>query len=202
MRLLFITLLFPAYFFAIGQPGNGNALATEELKPFGTPYGTINYKVIEGGEGSVELKFDLYGMFTAGLHQVKFSLYGIDASMKELTIRDGDFQYIYDLDKNRGRVKSNKTQSDLLRYKSPKETREAMFSVNNGKMVGMETILDKPVEHWLFESGQLQEAWIWEGILLKAKVKKPKVTYTYEATSIDLNKPEIRYPEGISISQD
>lgn len=202
MRLLLILSLIALSFILNAQPGNGETLATEGLKPFSHEHGTIAYQIVEGGEGKVELKFDLYGMLTASHHQISFTLYGMETSMDELTIRDGDHQYIYDLIKQKGRTKSNKTQSDLLRYKSPKETREAIHTVNNGQMVGLETIMDKPVEHWVFESGPYMELWTWEGITLKAKVKRPKVTYTYVATNIDLNRPLIKYPEGIVISQE
>jgi hypothetical protein len=195
MRQLLICIFVVIGLPLLSQPGNGKELNSENLKPFSIPYGSIQYKIVEGGEGSVIFQFDLNGMLSSTYYQLSYSLYGMEATINDLVIRDGDYQYIYNLDKGTGRKKTNKTESDLLRYKSQKETREALFSVNNGKLIGTETILEKPAEHWQFEAGQLQEAWIWEGIILKARLKKPRITFSYEATSIDLSKPTIEYPE-------
>lgn len=197
LSTIFFFLIIPI---AHGQPGNSTSLSNEGIKVFEDQFGTITYKVTQGGEGNVTFLFDQYGLLSSTDLDLEFTLYGIETSLNERTIRDGEFLYIYDLERLSGRQKKIKTEVDLLRYKSMKEAREALFSINGGQKTGTEIILDKETEHWIFESGPVKEAWYWKGLTLKASIKRPKVSYTYEAISIDLTQPGITYPD-ITISE-
>jgi hypothetical protein len=200
VKILSTIFFFLAVFHVQAQPGNSESLAKEGLKVLGQEFGTLTYSVTSGGEGEVVYKFDRFGLLTSTIQNFRYTLYGIETEMNENIIRDGEYIFIYDLNRKTGRKKKNKTEIDLLKYKSIEETRQAIYSIYGGQMIGKETILDKETEHWKFESGPIKEAWYWQGIILKASIKKPQVSYTYEATSIDLNKPNISYPD-ITVSE-
>ena len=195
MRIITSLLLLTFYCYSYSQPGNSKQLAMEGVKVIELEKGTLSYTITEGGEGSVTFSFDQYGLRSATLLDIQYTMYGIETAMKESDIRDGEFRYIYDLLKQTGRQKKVTTEIDLLRYKSLNEARESIYSVNGGSMIGQEKVLDKSTEHWTFTSGPIKEAWYWNGIPLKAVIKRPRVSYTMEVNQIDLTTASIVYPE-------
>lgn len=177
------------------QPGDSEVLHTEGLKLSQAVSGTINYEVTEGGTGTVTYAFDRNNLLSSTQVQIDYTLYGIATRMDEIDIRDGSHRFIYDLTRGTGRKKMAKTEIDLLRYKSIEDTRSSIYEINGGQLVGTEEVLGRTTQHWTFTNGPVKEAWLWDGIILQAKVKRPRITYSYTATAIDLENAEISYPD-------
>lgn len=195
MKSLFSIVYACSAFMAFCQPGNSETLQKEGLKVYELQEATVTYAVTEGGDGNVTFSFDRSGLRSVTITKIAYAMYGIDAEMSEVDIRDGSDRFIYDLTRNTGRKKQQKTEIDLLRYKSIKETRESIYAVNGGQLVDTDVILGKETEHWTFTSGPIREAWYWQGIILRASIKRPRLSYTYEAIKLETKATEIIYPD-------
>ncbi len=200
MRLLLFLIL--SFLFAStthAQQGNSTDLVEEGLKRFDNKSGKILYEIIGDAVGQMEYTFDHWGWLEFTSRKMEYTLFGMQSSEDRVEFRDGDFFYNIDLKTSKGKKSKNKDTSDLLRYKSGRETIEALYTKMGGTTAGTDQILGKTVNIWKFESGNTLELWEWNGIVLKGKRKLSKVVYEYEAKSIELD-PEvnIRLPDGIT----
>jgi hypothetical protein len=186
--------------FCNAQEGNSKELVSDGLKRLTVQFGMVNYEVSGDASGEVTYTFNDWGWKESTVRTLTYTLYGMKSNLNKMEVRDGDVIMNIDISTKEGSKTTDTNESELLRYKSPEETQKAILESRGGKINGMETILDKETNIWVFESGNIQSLNEWNGIVLKAVVKLPaKLSYTYTATSIDLEtEPEIAVPEDIS----
>lgn len=149
--------------------------------------GTINFVVQGDASGKASYSFDEYGWRVIMARKFEYELYGLKSEINRSDLTDGDFSYEIDHPTQKGKKKTDRTMSSLRKYKSAKETREAMLVSMGGKQVGSGTILGKPCDVWKLEKGAIKEVWIWQGLPLKSIRKISTLTVEYIAQDITLD---------------
>jgi hypothetical protein len=200
MKYLFtVILVFCSVLTCLAQSGNASELANADLHRYSVRSATITYDISGDAEGTATYSFTEWGWKDAMQREMTYTLYGMKSEESRLEMRDGDIQYTIDLATKKGKSNIEKQLSGLMKYKSAKESREAIFNSQSAVKSGEDTILGKNVNIWIFETGNTLEVWEWEGIPLKIIKKLSKVVYTLTATEISLDVGgEINLPEGIN----
>jgi len=162
----------------------------QEKKRYEKEICSVDYTISGDAVGSAKLLFAEYGWKEKNSFSMTYELYGIKSTQNKLDLRVDDTIYLIDFDTRKGRIKSDEITSQLLNYKSTRETQESLFSRNGGELTSEKSHLDKTVNVWIYKTGVILELWEWEGIVLYEKKKLGKVIYEKIATKIDLN-PEI-----------
>lgn len=200
MRLAtYIIISFSYVCSVFAQEGNSETFVDEGLKRFTeSKSGKIVYEITGDASGEMIYLFDSWGWVESTSRKMEYTLFGMKSEEDRIEFRDGDFTYNIDMKTSKGKQAKNKDTSDLLRYKSPRETIDAVNAKAGGTISGTDTVLNKEVNIWKFASGNTLELWEWKGIILKGKRKLSKVVYEFTATSIDLNwTSDIKLPDGI-----
>ncbi|MDH5610606.1 MAG: hypothetical protein OEY56_14095 [Cyclobacteriaceae bacterium] len=195
--LLLLLFSFPL----LSQDGNADKLYEEGLRRYAATTGTVSYQITGDASGTVHYQFALAGWLEATVWDIEYELYGIKNRENRLEYRDGDTAYTINLTTLKGSRSDAVRESELIRYKSAEETREAIYRSQGGTKTGTTVLLDKEVVIWEFENTSLITIWEWNGLILKARRKIGKATYEYTAISLDLDgEVAIGLPENITFN--
>ncbi|MFY0685693.1 MAG: hypothetical protein JXQ90_00935 [Cyclobacteriaceae bacterium] len=197
-----ISLIILVVCFSVdAQSGNAKELAEQGLIKYPFIDGIITYEISGEASGSSTLSFKYFGWLSASNRDMTYTLYGISSEDHRLEYINGDFIYSIDMKTKKGKTSKDFELSKLTQYKSPIESREAVYSSKGGIKTGTDTILDKPVNIWKFSSGNMIELWEWDGIPLKMTRKLGKLTFTLTATDIVAEQGvELTFPEGVTFN--
>lgn len=157
--------------------------------------GIVEYQMSGGQNGSETIYFDRWGMREAKYTRTEISFSGITQKTNTLTLIDGEWIYVLDMDKRTGTKTKNtllKTIAEKTGKKDFGEIGEQMLRDMGGEKIGSEEIAGKPCDVW--EVKRLgSRSWVWKSIALKTQVKLGGLEMTSVATLIE---------EGVSIPED
>ncbi len=192
MRLIAILLLFYVTD-AICQQGNSVALADQGLKAYPIASGIIQYKISGDGDGEASLHFSDWGWSSKLESKYSYSRYGQSTEAHTIELRNGDFLYNAKPKSGKGVVNRDTKLSELLTYKDPVESWEALWMTNGGKKTGTEEILSVSCDVWTFAGGITKRIWVSNGLLYKIEKEIGGLTVIWTATTYS---PEVDIPEN------
>lgn len=190
----------------------GTSTESEGLKDAGhrryqIESGVVQYQMTGGQNGSETIYFDRWGMREAKYTRTEISFSGITQKTNTLTLIDGEWIYVVDMDKRT----AAKTKNSLLKTIAEKsgkkdfgEIGEQMLRDMGGEKIGSGEIAGKPCDVW--EVKRLgSKSWVWKSIALKTQVKMGGLEITSTATSVEegVSIPEDKFalPSGVSVTE-
>ncbi|RED97473.1 hypothetical protein [Marinoscillum furvescens] len=175
-HLLIFFLLFSSSVLN-AQTGNSTSLNEKLPARFPLEEAEITYTIINGAEGSVRLIFDRNGWRSYETKEIVFKRYGVSSSEMRSTLTDGNMMYSINHLDSSGTKSSDYTWSQLLGYKNLEQTSKAIYNQQGGQLTGLDTLLGKPCNVWVFEKGSVAELWEWNALPLKVVKRVPGITY-------------------------
>ncbi|OGX27961.1 MAG: hypothetical protein A3D10_00200 [Omnitrophica WOR_2 bacterium RIFCSPHIGHO2_02_FULL_48_11] len=162
--------------------------------------GIIEY-VISGTQNGIEIAyFDRWGMREA--RYTRSETVGLGFS-NTLTVIDGEWIYMIDLDKRIGNKVRNELLKKALEQSSPGDKvplGKRMMAIAGGEKMDKELIVEKKCDVWQIVP-QGRKFWMWNWIPLKSETKSETVDTTFAAASLQTGVmiPEEKFsiPEGI-----
>jgi len=189
MKISLLLLSLISFSFSLfAQDNNSQVLLNKELKKYPIENAKITYAITGDASGTAVRCFVDFGWKENFEQNLTLEKYGIREQTLKRSIILGDYAYII-----KDSVISSKEKdarfSELLSYKSQRETIDALMKIKGGTKMGMETILDKECNLWVFKTGTIKEIYEWEGIPLKIVKKLPGINYSIVAENIDNESP-------------
>lgn len=157
--------------------------------------GIVEYSMSGAQKGTETVYFDKWGMREAKYTKSELAVAGITRKSNTLSLIDGDWIYVIDLDKRTG----TKTQNPLLKQiadrggtKDLAEFGEKMMRDMGGEKTGSEEIAGKMCDIW--EVKKLgSKSWVWNSVTLKVQVNMG---------GMEMNSTAAKFEEGASIPAD
>lgn len=169
MKQLATLLLISLVTFASGQTeGNSSELHEKGLKKYGIEKAMIIYDVAEQPNDTLVIAFDRFGWRQVTMEHGEKLYYGLKTKINTKEIVDGHTTFEMNLKDKKGKIKVDRTITDLAGYKNSDELLEARMSKLKAVNVGTEEILGRECQVWQYESrGKPYKVWTWNGITLK-----------------------------------
>jgi hypothetical protein len=149
------------------------ALASE-IHRYKVQSGMVEYELDGAWTGTESLFFDRWGMREAKTTQATIQAMGTSVKRNQLTLMDGEWTYIADLDAKTGTKMATPQLKELIESarkegKDLTDLGEEAYARMGGKKVGQETMIGKPCDVWSIESLGTK-VWVWQGVPLKTEV--------------------------------
>jgi len=154
--------------------------------------GIVEYSLSGMQEGTKTIYFDEWGWREAEYLKAGMTVGGMTIEENKLSLLDGEWQYVIDLNKRTGTKIQNpflKQMADGADTKDLTEMGEKMLESMGGKMIGSEVIAGKKCDIWEIKNLNTK-SWIWNGVTLKTQMKMSGMEQTIVATRVE---------EGVSI---
>lgn len=165
----FLLFVFP--FLAFSQGKDANGLTADGLKKYPIERGRISYEISGDASGTEEMTFEQFGWKSLRRQTMTFELYGIESKQSIHEITDGDFVFRLSPNDSTFAKRQDLKWSQQAAYKTPEEASEAILFSLGGTQTSEGTVMDKTCQVWTFENKSLQELWVWNGLVLKRKLK-------------------------------
>ncbi len=170
-------------------------LRDSEYRRYQIESGIVEYRVSGSQNGSEAIYFDRWGMREAKYTRTEISFSGITQRTNTLTLLDGEWIYVLDLERRTGTKTKNtllKTIAEKSGMKDFGEIGEQMLRDMGGEKIGSEEVASKPCDVW--EVKRLgSRSWVWKSISLKTQVRMGGLEITSQATRVE---------EGASVPED
>ena len=185
MSRFFCFLLFAVSTPILAQEGNFQDLSDKGLTPFPWQQGVVIYEISGDANGTAELTFSQNGWRQIMKSDYTYKQYGVEAQSGKTEIRNGDFLYEVKNGGSKGKSTKDKSLSDLLGYKEPQASWDALYTSQSGTKTGTENILNYECDVWTFEKGITNKIWSYKGLILKSEKMVGKLKVTSTATSFE-----------------
>lgn len=171
------------------QEDNSQSLLEDSLKKYPIYNAIIEYEVTGDATGSATRTFTKHGWQELFSSSITINKYGTTTVTDDVTTILGDYTYTIKNKRSKGTKNKDARMSELLSYKSARETIDAIMTSEGGTKAGQDTILNKNCVKWVFKSGVIKEIYEWEGIPLKIRKQLPGIAYEITATELNMEVP-------------
>ena len=201
MKLLFLTLLFMAFF-------SFQTKAQNKMKRYPIESGKVNYQITSPeGTGSKVLLFDHYGR-RESTHE---TMQKNGKTVKDqITLLNNGKSYVINLLTNKGRDMSQSTGMAMKMMTGAtgndmSATGKKMLEGMGGQKVGYESFLGKNCEKWEVNTMGKTTMLLWKGIPLKTVTSVMGIKTTEEATGLktgqSFSNSDFEPPAGVEMEQ-
>lgn len=183
--LLFVVSIASACSKSNGTSSEG--MKEAGFKRYQIESGIVEYTMSGAQKGTESLYFDRWGMREAKYTKSELTIAGITQRSNKLTLMDGDWIYVIDLDKRTGTKTQNpvlKQIADRAATKDLAEIGEKMMRDMGGEKTSSEEIAGKMCDVW--EVKKLgSKSWTWKSVTLKIQAKMGGMEMTTTATKFE-----------------
>lgn len=196
--LLFSTVLLLVFQHTFSQ--------STDLKRYPIENCKITYKIEGDATGEASRYISNWGWKERFDKQIKYEMYGVESLERRTEIRKEDQIYVINPETLEGTLKEDETTRELLAYKSPADTKDALFLNMGGKKAGKEIHLGKEATRWNFEKGNTRSILEWNGIILQEVKHIQNIKYTITSMNINLEQSLddelFTLPDGLMLIQE
>ena len=164
-------------------------LLKDTLKKYAIKSGRITYVVEGGAEGSEEIIFEDHGWKSVRKQIALVELYGITQKQVIHEITNGDFIHRLNYGDSTIRQRIDMKWSQTAYFNSREELSSAILFSLGGTQQTDSIVNKKNCQVWTFEHRNLMELWIWNGLVMKRKVKLGDALTVTTMDSMDLETP-------------
>lgn len=183
------------------KKGNSEELHGKGLKMYAVEKGMIVFDVEGQPNDTLVVAFDRFGWRQVTMEHGEKLYYGLKTKINTKEIVDGHTTFTMNLKDKKGRVKFDKSLSELAAYKSPEELLEARMAKFKATKTGHENILDKACSTWEYESrGKKCKIWVWNGVFLKHVSPSGTRTALQLDLAPELNEKLFIPPEDVALT--
>lgn len=182
-----ISLLILIPFLSFSQAKTAKELRAQDLKKYAIESAEITYEISGDASGQESMVFTDYGWTSLKQQTMTFELYGITSTQSVYEITDGDFVYRLNEEDSTYTLKKDFKWSQQASYKTPDQVSEAILFSMGGQQAEDAMLLDKKCQVWTFDGKAIQELWVWNGLVLKRKIKLGDRNIAATATDVKLD---------------
>lgn len=211
--LLPFLLIVSIYFISCGDStkdnadNSGNNKSVDFQKRYGIKSGVIEYIITGSQEGTKTLYFDNWGMRQAEYTRSVLSVSGFTKSLNLVSIIDGEYQYMINIDQNSGTKTRNPILKSIEQLKDQKgfnEFGEQMLLSMGANKIGSENFLGKDCDVYEMKNTGTK-LWVWEWLTLKSETKSGGININVTATRINeggsIPNEKFKVPEKVVLNE-
>lgn len=169
----------------VDNSGKNNSVDFQ--KRYGIKSGVIEYLITGSQEGTKTLYFDNWGMRQAEYTRSVLSFGGFTKSLNLVSIIDGEYQYMINIDQNSGTKTRNPILKSIEQLKDQKgfnEFGEQMLLSMGANKIGSDKFLGKDCDVYEMKNTGTK-LWVWEWLTLKSETKSGGLNINVTATRIN-----------------
>jgi len=169
----------------VDNSGKNNSVDFQ--KRYGIKSGVIEYLITGSQEGTKTLYFDNWGMRQAEYTRSVLSFGGFTKSLNLVSIIDGEYQYMINIDQNSGTKTRNPILKSIEQLKDQKgfnEFGEQMLLSMGANKIGSDNFLGKDCDVYEMKNTGTK-LWVWEWLTLKSETKSGGLNINVTATRIN-----------------
>src|SRR5574338_244973 len=169
----------------VDNSGKNNSVDFQ--KRYGIKSGVIEYLITGSQEGTKTLYFDNWGMRQAEYTRSVLSFGGFTKSLNLVSIIDGEYQYMINIDQNSGTKTRNPILKSIEQLKDQKgfnEFGEQMLLSMGANKIGSDNFLGKDCDVYEMKNTG-SKLWVWEWLTLKSETKSGGLNINVTATRIN-----------------
>ncbi|MEQ8238783.1 MAG: hypothetical protein RIA69_06205 [Cyclobacteriaceae bacterium] len=190
MKTNLLVIAFLSLFFTLSAQDQAKKISENHLKKYPIEKGSVTYTITGDATGDAFRTFDDFGIRDRFISNVEINKYGTVDRTNTTVLSLGDYSYSVKNDDLKGKKLKDSRLMDLLKYKSPRESIDAVMIADGGTKAGTKVILDKKCTKWVFDTGITTEIYEWNGLVLKIVKELPGIKYQIVAKELTEN-PEI-----------
>ncbi|MBE0538973.1 MAG: hypothetical protein IH620_04620 [Ignavibacterium sp.] len=211
--LLPFLLIVSIYFISCGDSTKDNAdnsgknKSVDFQKRYGIKSGVIEYVITGSQEGTKTLYFDNWGMRQAEYTRSVLSVSGFTKSLNLVSIIDGEYQYMINIDQNSGTKTRNPILKSIEQLKDQKgfnEFGEQMLLSMGANKIGSDNFLGKNCDVYEMKNTGTK-LWVWEWLTLKSETKSGGLNINVTATRINeggsVPNEKFKVPEKVVLNE-
>lgn len=169
----------------VDNSGKNNSVDFQ--KRYGIKSGVIEYLITGSQEGTKTLYFNNWGMRQAEYTRSVLSFGGFTKSLNLVSIIDGEYQYMINIDQNSGTKTRNPILKSIEQLKDQKgfnEFGEQMLLSMGANKIGSDNFLGKDCDVYEMKNTGTK-LWVWEWLTLKSETKSGGLNINVTATRIN-----------------
>jgi len=170
--------------FTLSAQDKTKKVSDKHFKKYPIEKGYVTYSITGDATGDAIRTFIDFGNKDCFVSNIEIVKYGTVDRTNTTVLSLGDYSYSMKNDAVEGKKMRDSRLGDLLKYKTTRESIDAVMTADGGMKAGTKEILAKKCTKWVFEKGITREIYEWNGLILQVVKELPGIKYQIVANKI------------------